>query len=145
MMTRLIISLFIASVILGCSKDKKFSKRLSGENWEVISLKIDNEPQEDLPNLSFDECNIYKETCFGKWSLNSNEANFAWQLREKTTIFEISNQSLVTAEKEAEIIQCMNLSGIYEVLAFSKSEFKIKSNTTVGYGGTDVEILLKKN
>lgn len=137
-------------MLAGCDKDKKVSKRLSGEEWKVTELTLDGIAQTDLPVLKFEECDIYNELCIGEWT---NEAGgrsfFIWQFRNKATSFEISNQSTlataggVEANEEA-IIQCSDYSGIYEVKESRKTRMKFEAVSTVGSGGKRVTMTIEK-
>lgn len=139
------ILLITCVLLMSCNKDKKLSKRLSGENWSATSLKISEIEETDLPEFSFDECDIYDENCTATWTLNGETANFIWQFRDKGTVFEISNQSKIDTSITDAIIQCMNLSGVYDVTESEKESLTITSSTTIGYTGDVVEMKLKKN
>ena len=140
------LSLIILSSILlfSCNKNKKFSKRLSGETWTTVEITVDGDKQEDLSTLTFNECDIYKDNCFASWEVENTKANFIWQFREKAKIFEISNQSELTEDLELAIRQCINYSGVYDVTDNSKTSLTIKSTSTIGYDGEEVIIKIQK-
>lgn len=131
-------------VLSSCNKDKNISGRLSGEIWDVKSISVAGVTNNDLPELTFDDCKIYKESCTANWSLDNVEADFIWQFRDNGNTFEISNQSKVTEDLESSIIQCMNLSGIYDVTESSKTTLSITSSATIGYEGESVVIEMEK-
>lgn len=131
-------------VLVACDKNKKLSKRLSGETWKVSTFTVGGAAKQDLAEINFDDCNIYDENCTATWMLEGQSANFIWQFREKGKVFEISNQSSLSTDIEPAILQCMNLSGIYDVTDNGKTSMTISSNATFGYEGQSVEIKLAK-
>ena len=131
-------------ILSSCDKNKIHSNRFSGESWAVKSLTINGESNSDLPTLAFSDCSIYKENCTGTWSLENSTSNFVWQFRDKAKTFEISNQSEITTHLEEAILQCMNLSGIYDVESSSKTKITISSTSTIGYEGVNVNMELEK-
>lgn len=137
----LLLTLF---TIFGCNKDKKTSNRLDGETWAITSITVETAEISSLPELNFSECNIYKESCTGKWILDDISADFFWQFREKGSLFEISNQSSISSIDEDAIMQCMNFSGVYNVVSSTKKALEITSENTVGYNGQQVDITLEK-
>lgn len=143
-MKRILLIIITLITVFGCNKDKKFSNRIDGESWKASKIQISDNEITDLPTLTFDECKIYKENCTGIWILNGVESNFAWQFRDKGTLFEISNQSIVTQSQESAIIQCMNLSGVYNVDEQTKEILIISSESTIGYTNSKVIIELEK-
>ena len=142
-MNKLLAIIGLTIFLLSCNKDRKISNSIDGETWVVTEIIVGNLSQSDLPSLQFDECKIYKETCNASWALGLTAANFAWQFREKGNLFEISNQSVLTEDREPAIIQCTNFSGVYEVLEKDKSNMKISSTSTVGYSDTEVLLTLE--
>ena len=130
--------------LISCDKNKKWSKRLAGENWAATALTINGQAEDNLPELHFDECDIYDETCTGEWMLNGSSSAMAWQFREKASVFEISNQSELEQDIDPAILQCMNMSGVYEVLESEKEKIVIRSDATYGYEGKFVEMTLEK-
>lgn len=143
-MKKSLVTFIILFLIIGCNKDKKLSNRLSGEAWEVSALAIGDNSINELPELNFNDCSIYKESCSAKWNLNDSSADFIWQFREKGSILEISNQSTLTNSKNNAVTQCMSLSGVYEVVESDKKRMQIISENTIGYTGKIVSITLNK-
>ena len=47
-MKKLLVLSLISIIALSCNKNKKFSKRLSGESWSINEITIDGDKQEDL-------------------------------------------------------------------------------------------------
>lgn len=139
----IILSLALVALV-ACDKNKKLSKRLSGETWKMSTFTVGEAAKQDLAEINFDDCDIYDESCTATWILDDQSANFIWQFREKGKVFEISNQSSLSADLEPAILQCMNLSGIYDVTDSEKTSMTISSNATFGYGGQLVEIKLSK-
>jgi hypothetical protein len=134
--------LIIFTAITGCSKDKKMSKRLGGESWQITAMTIDGSAQTELPVFNFQNCDIYKESCRGTMSLGlsqGDEPEFIWQLRDKGKAFEISNQS----QGEAAVL-LWQVSGTYKVVSLTKTEFDISSTVTEGYPGVLVHMVMKK-
>ena len=144
-MRNILVLIYTLLIFASCNKEKKISNRIDGDSWNATSIVIENNTIEELPVLTFDECKIYKESCTATWQLDSFSANFAWQFREKGTVFEISNQSLIKHKIVSAVIQCMKLSGIYNVDESTKNTLKISSNSTIGYSSKTVEITLEKN
>lgn len=143
-MKNLLLLSLISIIALSCNKNKKFSKRLSGESWSINEITIDGDKQEDLATLTFNECDIYKDNCFASWEVDGDKANFVWQFRDKAKVFEISNQSELSDDLELAIRQCINYSGIYNVTNDSKTSLTIKSSSTIGYENEEVIIKIQK-
>ena len=143
-MKKLSFILIISLLVFSCNKNKKFSKRLAGETWTVVEITIDSDKQEDLPSLTFNECDIYKDNCYASWKLDDSSSNFIWQFREKAKKFEISNQSELTTDLELAVRQCINFSGVYDVTVNSKTSLTLNSSSTVGYDGEEVIIKIQK-
>lgn len=149
----------IAAVMLltvqACNKTKKYSKRLAGETWAVKTLTVDGTSEEELPTLVFEDCDIYDEVCMGEWTNPEGaHAEFAWQIREKGKIFELSNQSNLEGDghdhgnvdehaQEEAILQCQNFSGIYEIKEHKKKSMRFESKSTIGFPGQAVVIELE--
>lgn len=146
--TILLAMVTLSVIILSCNKDKQYSRNLSGEEWEVKELVIDGVAQTDeLPVLEFEDCDIYNETCNGIWEGGGHshgsgsadeEVKFAWQVRDKGKVIEISNQS---SGKDA--VQCWQLSGVYDLVRENKEKFELQSSNTQGYPGKMVKIVLE--
>ena len=149
------------AVLTACNKTKINSNRLSGEVWKVVSITTDGEPfeQDDLPELEFEDCDIYDEVCMGHWALEDEEAHFAWQFSDNGELFTLSNQSEMDHDHDHEedheedhddghehmnpTEQCQNFSGSYKVEDSKRKSMKISSSETVGYFGVEVLIELE--
>lgn len=145
-----IVILSIGIVLLvfaaSCNKTKMNSKTLQGSTWNFTSLTINGVADTNLAELEFAEGNIYKEVLLGKWhnaghshGAGAAEVSFAWQFRDKGKTLEISNQS-----EGDDAIQCSQLSGVYNVVSSSKTEYELSSSSTVGYSGKTVIIKMNK-
>lgn len=162
-MKRILILVAVASFSLSaCNKTNSFSNRLSGEIWEVSKLTIDGDEEEadHLPELHFEDCDIYDEVCMGEWYIEDEHAEFAWQFNDNGESFTISNQSEAEhdhdhgddhdhdhgdEEKHIEPVdQCQELSGTYTVEEMTRSVMKISSNSVIGHDGETVTIELKR-
>ena len=143
------INLFIATLALfffSCNKTKVRSNRLTGETWVTESITIDGQAFEPLPTFTFDKCAIYDEICFGALQTSDESvANFAWQIREKGTIFELSDQTEnKTISNEKAVDFCASFSGNYSITETTKNKLTLESTTTVRHKGKKVLIVLKK-
>lgn len=145
--------LITALVVEGCNKTKKFSKRLAGEKWTVTELSVAGINESELPVLSFNDCDIYDESCKGEWETPEHEhAEFVWQIRDKGGLFELSNQSSLDeihshsgddhAAEEA-IIQCQNFSGVYTIVSSKRKSMELESQNTLGHSGQLVKMKLE--
>ena len=148
-----------------CNKTNSFSNRLSGENWQVTKLTVDgNEEDADhLPELHFDDCDIYDEVCMGEWYIEDEHAEFAWQFNDNGESLTISNQSEAEHDHDDDhgdddhgddhnhdhgeeeehvepVDQCQELSGTYTVEEMTRSAMKISSNAVIGHDGETVTI-----
>lgn len=140
-------ALLTAAMLFACNKSKKYSNRLGGNKWKVVSLKVGGSGVNDLPELLFKDCDIYKESCEGSW-INKDEgrAAFVWQFRDKGKILEIANQTDhvhgLQDVKAAE--QCIEFSGVYEVVKSKRRSLSIKSSVTHGHTGEEVNMELER-
>lgn len=145
-----------ALALTACNKTKMYSNRLDGGDWKVTELSVDGKNEAELPKWNIGECDAYKETCTGSWKNDHDHtAKFVWQFREKGKKFEISNQSKVEdvtagligdmffhAEELAD--QCVNFSGVYNVLEHKKKMMKFESTSAIGFPGQKVIISIEK-
>ena len=145
-MKKIIYILIAAAFLTACSKTKKYSKRLAGEEWTAKSVTIDGQATDEHFVLAFDDCDIYEELCMGTWESEEGHAHgteeevrFVWQFREKGKVFQLSNQT-----EGHEAVQASSFSGIYDVMEMDKEHFKITSASTVGYLGKKVEIVMER-
>lgn len=129
-----------------CNKTKQHSKWLTGETWKVNEVSIDGDPFDLLPSISFDDCDIYDEICFGTIQLDGTGlANFAWQVREKGSVFELSDQTENVDESNEEAVSfSSSFSGIYSITTFNKKSMELESKTCKRYPGKNVIIKLSK-
>jgi hypothetical protein len=129
-----------------CNKTKQHSKWLTGETWKVNEVSIDGAGFDILPQLTFDNCNIYDEICFGTLQIeNSGAASFAWQVREKGTIFELSDQSQTVDENNEDAVSfSSSFSGVYKVNDADKKNLEIESDNCKRYPGKKVILKLSK-
>jgi len=129
-----------------CNKTKQHSNWLTGETWKVNEISIDGAAFSILPQLSFDDCNIYDEICFGTLQVeNSGTASFAWQVREKGSIFELSDQTQsVDESNEKAVAFSSSFSGIYKVNNADKKIMELESENCKRYPGKKVILKLSK-
>lgn len=140
-------SVFLNLMInVSCNKTKQHSKWLTGETWKVSEVTIDGNSFGLLPQFKFDECDIYDEICFGNLIVeNTSMANFAWQIREKGSIFELSDQTQNVSESNEEAVSfSSSFSGIYDVNQMDKKSMELESNNCKRYPGKKVIIKLNK-
>jgi hypothetical protein len=133
-------------IITSCNKTKQHSKWLTGETWQVNTVTIDGQPFDLLPALSFDDCDIYDEICFGNLSIeNKGAARFAWQIREKGKIFELSDQTQNKDESNEEAVSfSSSFSGVFNVSEVDKKNMALESQNCKRYPGKKVVIKLTK-
>lgn len=136
----------LSLISIACNKTKQQSKWLTGETWQVTEITIDGAAFAILPKLSFDECNIYDEICFGTLQVeDSGTASFAWQVREKGSIFELSDQSQTIDKNNEEAVSfSSSFSGIYQLNDMDKKHMEIESSNCIRYPGKKVLIKLSK-
>jgi hypothetical protein len=144
--TFVLLILTVAIIGGACNKTKQHSKWLTGETWLVYEVSIDGAPFDLLPKLIFDDCDIYDEICFGNLQIeNDGVANFAWQVREKGSIFELSDQTENVNESNEEAVTfCSSFSGIYNVNKADKKSLELESNNCKRYPGKKVIVKLSK-
>jgi hypothetical protein len=151
--SKLLVLAFFAMtfIVTSCNKTKKTSNRVIGE-WKVTELSVDGENEDELPIIEFEDCDIYKESCFGEWMNDEGgHAEFIWQFREKAKTFEISFQADEEdddhahdhADEEA-AEQCYNFSGVYEVKVNKKNNLEFESTKTIGYEGKKVVLKMER-
>ena len=142
---KLLIALIFITTI-SCNKTKQNSNRLSGGTWKVTSIVIDEIPYDILPSFTFNDCNIYDEICTGAISTDgAGTAEFAWQVRDKGTTFELSDQTVIVNETNEEAVSLSSsFSGIYHIDNLSKNSMQMNSTSTVRYPGKSVIITLEK-
>lgn len=138
--------LLISILFAACNKTKQHSKWLTGETWHVNEITIDGNNFGILPKLSFDDCDIYDEICFGTLQFeDAGVANFAWQVRQKGSIFELSDQTQTVDESnEAAVSFSSSFSGIFNINAINKKSMELESKNCKRYAGKTVIIKLKR-
>jgi hypothetical protein len=138
--------LTIGIISSACNKTRQHSKWLTGQTWVVNEVSIDGSSFDLLPKLNFDDCDIYDEICFGTLQIeNDGVANFAWQVREKGSIFELSDQTEnVNQSNEEAVSFCSSFSGIYNVNNADKKSMELESNNCKRYPGKKVILKLSK-
>jgi hypothetical protein len=144
--TLVLLILTIGIISSACNKTRQHSKWLTGQTWVVNEVSIDGSPFDLLPKLNFDDCDIYDEICFGTLHFeNDAVANFAWQVREKGCIFELSDQTEnVNQSNEEAVSFCSSFSGIYNVNNADKISMELESNNCKRYPGKKVILKLSK-
>jgi hypothetical protein len=138
--------LAVAIIAVACNKTKQHSKWLTGETWKVNEITIDGQSFASLPIMSFNDCDIYDEICFGNIQVEGDGmASFAWQVREKGSIFELSDQTENVDESNEESVSfCSSFSGVYNINDISKKEMELQSDNCLRYPGKKVVIKLSK-
>ncbi|CAG5086961.1 hypothetical protein CRYO30217_03351 [Parvicella tangerina] len=152
-MIKYFLLLFVGvSLLSSCNKEERYSKRwmqkevMSGE-WQVSEITVDGVSETVIPTLRIDDCDIYADTCTGQWITGDNSADFIWQFQDKGKEFVLYRRDgadccdFITDISE---IQCYNYSGNYEVIKAKKKEMSFESNTTVGYEGSTVKLVLTR-
>jgi hypothetical protein len=141
-----LLMLTVAIISGACNKTKQHSKWLTGETWKVNEVSIDGAPFDLLPKLNFDDCAIYDEICFGTLQIeNDGVANFAWQVREKGSIFEFSDQTENVNESNEEAVSfSSSFSGIFNVNSANKNSMELESTNCKRYPGKKVIFKLSK-
>lgn len=137
-----------------CNKTRKYANRLSGETWRVTSFSLGQLAQQpkNFPTLTFEDCDIYKDTCFGQWQLDSGSVDYLWQVNEKGKTFVLACVSLYDDLRETEeggknyeaLRQCQYLSGYYTIDKMKRKTMEISSYSTAGYEGVEVELVLER-
>ena len=153
MQSRLIFSfIFITLLFQNCTKEKRFSNRLDGKTWQIVTLQLNGQNWFG-GQLEFGECKIYNELCTGKWKdEGGGVAEFYWQFNEKAKKFQISNKtSFENAFPTPQIVaaqRCLSLSGKYQVVSFKKNSGKrqlsLESEETYGFPGDAVILILEE-
>lgn len=139
--------ILILLIAFACTKTKRYSKKLDDNKWQVISLTIDGLSDPVLPELKFNESDIYDKASKGWWYWGEDgHAEIAWQIREKGKIFEFSNQAdhVHGFEDVKAAEQAIKYSGIYKINKLSRNEFEIESNDTYGNKGKIVIIKMER-
>jgi hypothetical protein len=143
--------IFLLSVVVfaSCNKDKHNSNRLINRGpWQVTALTVNGVSDSLLPIITFDNCNIYEDTCTAQWMLSSSRKNeFNWQFNDKAKTFIISRQyDGDTSAFVLDIVkwQCYQYSGTYQVIKAKRNIMEFESTTTVGYSGSTVRMVLER-
>ena len=141
-----LLMLTVAIISGACNKTKQHSKWLTGETCKVNEVSIDGAPFDMLPKLNFDDCDIYDEICFGTLQIeNDGVANFAWQVREKGSIFEFSDQTENMNESNEEAVSfSSSFSGLFNVKSANKNSMELESTNCKRYPGKKVILKLSK-
>lgn len=142
----LLIIIAFTLINFACNKTKQHSKWLCAETWKVNEISIAGQPVNLNPLMRFGECAIYDEICFGTLQLDDEGyATFAWQIRGKGSVFELSDQSEIVNEgNEKAVLFSSSFSGIYQVTEISKKGMIITSDNCKTYAGKNVVIKLVK-
>lgn len=120
---------------------------MGGNKWKVVSLSISGSSVSGIPELLFKDCDIYKESCEGSWiSPSGGRAQFVWQFRDKGQSLEIANQTdhVHGFEDVKAAEQCIEFSGVYEVIKSRRKFLNLKSTSTHGYKGQEVILELER-
>ncbi|MFT7156284.1 MAG: hypothetical protein ACI8Q1_001289 [Parvicella sp.] len=149
-----VLYLIIAALVIvsACNKEKRYSKRLVQKEdlsgvWLVSELSIDSQSDTVIPIWLIYDCDIYEDTCQGLWQANSDTANFVWQFQDKGNLFilnRVNGTDSCNFVTEISELQCYNYSGTYNVTQAKKKEMIFESETTVGYPGQKVKIVLER-
>jgi hypothetical protein len=145
-----IVLLFSIVVFASCNKDKRNSNRLINKGpWQVTTLTVNGVSDSLLPIITFDDCNIYEDTCTAQWMLSSTRKNeFIWQFNDRANTFTISRQfDEDTIAFVLDIVkwQCYQYSGTYHVIKAKRNNIEFESSTTVGYSGQKVRMVIEKS
>lgn len=145
-------AIMIAFTFFACNKSKKYSNRLmKAGDWHVTELSVDGVNEAELPEWHIEDCDIYEESCYGEWeNAEGGHAEFIWQFRDKGETFEISRQEAEDGHthdhaSEEAVAQCLNFSGVYEVVSHKKDQMEFKSTTAYGFNGKTVIIKIEKH
>lgn len=146
-----ITALIILIGLSSCNKTKTTAKRfMKAGKWEVSELSVDATNEDELPTWEIGDCDIYKESCFGKWeNEEGGQTNFVWQFSEKANTFEISHQIIGEVDEEDHPFQdvadqAYKFSGVYNVEKRKKDNMIFTSSQTVGFPNQNVKIEIKK-
>lgn len=145
-LTKLLVTAVLL-VTLACSKTKRYSKKLDDNKWMVTTLTVDGISDPVLPELKFNESDIYDKASRGWWYWGEDgHAEIAWQIRDKGKTFEFSNQAdhVHGFEDVKASEQAINYSGIYIINKLSRNEFEIESSNTYGNKGKKVLIKMER-
>jgi hypothetical protein len=146
--TAVILFLFIGLIttITSCNKTKQYSSLLSGETWKVTAITVDGTPYDILPTLSFNACDIYDEICMAEATTGAPRvANFAWQIRDKGTTFELSDQTReVDNDNQDAVTFTSSFSGVFSITEATKSKMIFNSTATIRYPNKVVIITIEK-
>lgn len=137
----------LAGSITFCNKSKMYSNRVEGNKWKITTITVNGNSQGNLPELLFKDCDIYNESCEGSWITGDDgRAQFAWQFRDRGKTVEIINQTDhvhgFQDVKAAE--QCIEYSGVYEVIKCRRKSLSIKGKNAHGHAGEEVSIEMER-
>jgi hypothetical protein len=148
-----ILLIVIALLLVSCNKENRRSNKLmpyldlNGREytgvWEVTEITIDEEIVTISPSLIIDECEIYEDTCYGRWSYEGKESFFYWQFKDNGKSFIINRVEDLSFNPDfvsQADLQCYNYSGVYDVKKSKKRKMVFESSSTYGYPNQVVRI-----
>lgn len=137
----------IAIVVFACSKTQRKSKKLDDNKWRASTLTVDGVSETALPEIKFNESDIYDKASKGWWYWGEDgHAEIAWQVRDKGKTFEFSNQAdhVHGFEDVKASEQAINYSGVYKITKLTRNSFEIESSETFGNKGKKVIIKMER-
>ena len=146
----------LAFVLVSCNKTVKISNRLAESTWVVTELTVNDVTEAILPIFDFEECDVYEESCEGKWmDADGEHVEFYWQVRSSKDEFEISYKAEEEEHEEEEhehdhggtqalALQCAALSGVYTIEEESKTEMVLTTTSASGHAGETVRMKMVK-
>ncbi len=141
--------IIIILVLGSCTKDKRISQCFwKGETWQLSSVTVDDVTMLENTQWEINKCDIYDELCESVWiSENGDVSNFNWQFNEKAKEFKLARVSkgdtICKSCNESDYYS-HNFSGTYQVIKAKKKEMIFESETTVGYAGQKVRLVLQR-
>lgn len=137
-------------LLLNSCRDKRYSKRFFGSEeskvWNLGAFIIDDSLYRDDISFEIFKSDIYAENCTGVVNsllLSDGKSNFYWQFHENGNKMDIHRSS---DNDSLELLDdwLYSISGTYNVIKAKKKEMIFESNSTVGYAGQKVRLVLER-
>lgn len=142
------VSVFIMTFLLlqSCDKNEQaYNKLLRSGTWQVSELSAGTNNFTKLPAWQISSCADHDNYCSGLWQHdNGSEVEFIWRFTNLGGDFELYPDSSETDTTTMAYAQCLNFSGMYDVIKSPRKKFTFESDQTFGYPNQVVKIVIER-
>lgn len=146
----LIVSIALVLTLNSCNKEKCYSRKLmKGEVWSIQYVKINGTETDFYGQWRIQsDVDIYNSVPTLEWNQDNLDAFFEWQFQDKGKSMQL-NYNQLCSESEGSLLDTLDyigyaITGLYEVERHGRNKMEFKSNATLGFSPSDVEIYLER-